>query len=132
MEAPEFTPLVWIGITVFLPPQTGPNFAYLSVVPDEGPYVQQDLSPVCRGTAIALFISKGEVWGRSMCENCSGSTTRLERLVRQIMKEEDSLKFDELGEEIWRVLGEPERVGAMPSSPSFDLASGQIASRPRW
>ena len=66
-----------------------------------------------------------------MYENCSESATRLERLVRQIMKEEDSLKFDELGEEIWRVLGERERVGAMPSSPSFDLASGQIVSRPR-
>ena len=60
-----------------------------------------------------------------MCENYSDSTTRLERLVRQIMKEEDPLKFDKLGEEIWRVLDERERVGAMPPSPPFDLELGQ-------
>jgi len=41
------------------------------------------------------------------------------------MKEEDPLKFDELGEEIWRVLDERERVGAMPPSPPFDLELGQ-------
>ena len=41
---------------------------------------------------------------------CSGEGLRL------IMKEEDPLKFDKLGEEIWRVLDERERVGAMPSS----------------
>ena len=44
-----------------------------------------------------------------MQENLSGTTARLERLVRQIMKEEDHRKFDELGEEIWRVLDERER-----------------------
>jgi hypothetical protein len=65
-----------------------------------------------------------------MCENRSDSTTRLERLVRQVMKEEDPLKFDELGEEIWRVLYELEGVGAMPSSPRFDLALGHPVSRP--
>jgi methyl coenzyme M reductase subunit C-like uncharacterized protein (methanogenesis marker protein 7) len=51
-----------------------------------------------------------------MLENLSGSTARLERLVRQIMKEEDYRKFDELGEEIWRVLDEREH--AMCDSPS--------------
>jgi len=66
-----------------------------------------------------------------MCENRSDSTARLERLVRQIMKEEDPLKFDELGEEIWRVLDEREPVGAMPSSTPFDLASGHTVPRPR-
>ena len=36
-----------------------------------------------------------------MCENRADSIRRQERLVRQIMKEEDPMKFDELGEEIW-------------------------------
>ena len=51
--------------------------------------------------------------------------------MKQRMKEEDSLKFDELGEKIWRVLDERERVGAMPSSPPLDLASGHTVSLPR-
>jgi hypothetical protein len=40
------------------------------------------------------------------------------------MKEEDPLKFDKLGEEIWRVLDERERVGAMPSSPTIRSCIG--------
>jgi hypothetical protein len=47
------------------------------------------------------------------------------------MKEGDPLKFYELGEEIWRVLDERERVGAMSSSPLLDLASEYTVSRPR-
>jgi organic hydroperoxide reductase OsmC/OhrA len=38
----------------------------------------------------------------------SDSTARLAQLVRQIMKEPDPLRFDELGGEIWRVLDERE------------------------
>jgi hypothetical protein len=92
-------------------------------VRDEEPYFQQDLRLVCHGTVIALLVPKDEV-GCSMCENYSDSTTRLKRLVRQIMKEEDPLKFDKLGEEIWRVLDERERVGAMPSSPTIRSCIG--------
>jgi hypothetical protein len=52
-----------------------------------------------------------------MPENLSESTARLERLVKQIVKEDDYRKFDELGEEIWRVLDEREQ--AIRYSPSF-------------
>ena len=58
-----------------------------------------------------------------MCENRADSIRRLERLVRQIMKEEDPMKVDELGEEIWRVIDERERIAATPSSPTINLAS---------
>ena len=61
-----------------------------------------------------------------MCENRADSIRLLERLARQIMKEEDPLKFDELGEKILRVLDERERVGATPSSRTFDLSSGEL------
>jgi hypothetical protein len=41
---------------------------------------------------------------------------RLGQLLRQIMKESDPAKYDELGAEIWRVLSERERLGgALPS-----------------
>lgn len=41
---------------------------------------------------------------------------RLSQLLRQIMKETDPAKYDELGAEIWRVLSERERLtGAQPS-----------------
>jgi len=39
------------------------------------------------------------------------------------MKEEDPMKFDQLGEEIWRVIDERERIAATPSSPTINLAS---------
>ena len=34
------------------------------------------------------------------------STARLERLLEQIMRETDPIKYDDLGAEIWRVLHE--------------------------
>jgi hypothetical protein len=41
----------------------------------------------------------------------------LGQLLRQIMKEPDPAKYDELGAEIWRVLSERERlIGALPFS----------------
>ena len=43
--------------------------------------------------------------------------TRLGELLRQIMKETDPEKYDELGAEIWRVLSERERLAGPPSSP---------------
>jgi hypothetical protein len=47
-----------------------------------------------------------------MSETRLDSITVLERLVRQIMKEEDPLKFDELGAKIWQVIEERECVCA--------------------
>jgi hypothetical protein len=38
------------------------------------------------------------------------STARLQRLVRQIMKETDPAVYDQLAEEIWRVLAERESL----------------------
>ena len=43
--------------------------------------------------------------------------TRLGELLRQIMKETDPEKYDELGAEIWRILSERERLAAPPSLP---------------
>jgi hypothetical protein len=40
------------------------------------------------------------------------STARLQRLVRQVMKESDPLVYDLLAEEIWRVLAERESLVA--------------------
>ena len=47
---------------------------------------------------------------RSMTENLAVSTARLEQLVAQIRNETDPVKYDLLGSEIWRVLGELERL----------------------
>ena len=41
---------------------------------------------------------------------------RLGQLLRQIMKETDPAKYDELGAEIWRVLSELERLTGPPPS----------------
>ena len=50
-----------------------------------------------------------------MPENLADSTIRLQRLVRQIVKETDPVKYSELGSEIWRVLDERARIrGAIP------------------
>ena len=45
-----------------------------------------------------------------MLDKYAKSTARLEQLVRQIMRETDPARFDELGEEIWCVLAERERL----------------------
>jgi len=42
---------------------------------------------------------------------------RLGQLLREIMKETDSAKYDELGAEIWRVLSERERLTGTPFPP---------------
>jgi hypothetical protein len=44
---------------------------------------------------------------------------RLGELLRQIMKETDPEKYDELGAEIWRVLSERERLAGAASSPDI-------------
>jgi hypothetical protein len=48
--------------------------------------------------------------GLSMPDKLAESTRRLEQLVRQIMKESDPAVYDQLAEEIWRVLAERERL----------------------
>jgi len=42
---------------------------------------------------------------------------RLGQLLRQIMKETDPAKYDELGAEIWRILNERERLTGALLSP---------------
>jgi hypothetical protein len=45
-----------------------------------------------------------------MPDKFAESTRRLEQLVHQILKETDPVLYDELAEEIWRVLAERERL----------------------
>lgn len=49
-----------------------------------------------------------------MSDRLAELSTRLEQLLRQIMKETDPAKYDELGAEIWRVLNERERLTSLP------------------
>jgi hypothetical protein len=44
--------------------------------------------------------------GAHMPDAFADSTARLERLLEQIMRETDPIKYDDLGAEIWRVLHE--------------------------
>jgi hypothetical protein len=63
-------------------------------------------------------------------DNLTQSTARLERLVSEIMKETDPLRYDELGDEIWQALGERERlVKQNPQTvmPCVDPPAGKIA-----
>ena len=50
-----------------------------------------------------------------MSDNLGNSSTRLETLVRQIMKEKDLLKYDELCLELWLVLDERESLTSIES-----------------
>jgi hypothetical protein len=52
-----------------------------------------------------------------MSDRLAELSTRLEQLLRQIMKETDPANYDELGAEIWRVLSERERLTSKPSLP---------------
>lgn len=45
-----------------------------------------------------------------MPNDLGDSTTRLERLLKQIISEKDPDKCDQLGAEIWRVLNERDRA----------------------
>ncbi|MFZ0732730.1 MAG: hypothetical protein WAM79_10445 [Candidatus Sulfotelmatobacter sp.] len=45
-----------------------------------------------------------------MSDNLADSNAQLERLVAQIMKETDAMKYEEIGSEIWRALSERERL----------------------
>lgn len=65
-----------------------------------------------------------------MPDNLTQLTARLERLVSEIMKESDPVRYDELGDEIWQVLGEGERlVKQNPQSvtPCVNPPAGKIA-----
>jgi hypothetical protein len=53
--------------------------------------------------------------GCSMSEPLSDVDSRLGQLIQQIMKETDRARYDDLGDEIWRVLSERERVVNNPS-----------------
>jgi hypothetical protein len=70
-----------------------------------------------------MIVPKNHV-GCSMSETRPDSITLLQKLVRQIMKEEDPRKFDELGAKIWQVLDEREGVSATPLSPAFESRIG--------
>lgn len=54
--------------------------------------------------------------GWSLPDSLADLNARLGELLRQIMKETDPEKYDELGAEIWRVLGARERLAGPPSS----------------
>lgn len=45
-----------------------------------------------------------------MSKPLSDVDSRLAQLIQQIMKETDPARYDELGDEIWRVLSERERL----------------------
>ena len=57
-----------------------------------------------------------------MRDSLVDSNTRLTQLLRQIMKETDPAKYDELGDEIWRALSERERLVGQESVPEKKLA----------
>jgi hypothetical protein len=52
-----------------------------------------------------------------MSDNLADSTARLERLVAQIMKETDPVKYDGIGSEIWQALSEREGLMKQKSPP---------------
>ena len=56
-----------------------------------------------------------------MSANLADSTANLKRLVDQIMKESDPVKYDELGSEIWRALHDRERLIGQKTRSSSDL-----------
>ena len=55
-----------------------------------------------------------------MSDSLARSTALLERLVRQIMKETDPERYDELAEQIWRALSD--REGLTEASPPSKAA----------
>ena len=50
------------------------------------------------------------VGGVTMLNPLADTTARLQRLLEVVMMETDQAKFDELSEQIWRVLEERERI----------------------
>lgn len=65
-----------------------------------------------------------------MPDNLAELTTRLGQLVSEILKETDPVRYDELADEIWQVLGERERlIKQNPDtiSPPSDPPGGKVA-----
>jgi hypothetical protein len=63
-------------------------------------------------------------------DNLAQLTARLEQLVSEIMNETDPVRYGELGDEIWQVLGERERLvkqNPQPVMPCVDPPAGKIA-----
>ncbi len=54
-----------------------------------------------------------------MPDNPTELTARLERLVSEIMKETDPVRYDALGDEIWQILGERERLMRQNPQPAM-------------
>ena len=61
-----------------------------------------------------------------MSEHLANSNAGLEKLVTQIMKEKDPLKYDALCAELWRVLDERESVIHFEGTPSGRCASHKL------
>jgi hypothetical protein len=65
-------------------------------------------------TALALWFDltcrEAMVGGVTMLKPLADTTARLQRLLEVVMMETDQAKFDELSEQIWRVLEERERI----------------------
>lgn len=55
-----------------------------------------------------------------MSEHLANSNARLEKILTQIMKEQDPLKYDALCAELWRVLDDRESVIGIEGTPSGD------------
>lgn len=65
-----------------------------------------------------------------MPDNLTQLTARLQRLVSEIMKETDPVKYDELGDKIWQVLGERDRLmkqNPQTVTPRIDPPNKKIA-----
>jgi hypothetical protein len=63
-------------------------------------------------------------------DNLAQLTARLEQLVSEIMNETDPVRYGELGDEIWQVLGERERLvkqNPQPVMPCVDPPAEKIA-----
>jgi hypothetical protein len=60
-----------------------------------------------------------------MTDNIENSNARLEKLLKQIMKEKDPVKYDELCSELWLVLDERESFTAVENR--IDRASKTAA-----
>jgi hypothetical protein len=60
----------------------------------------------------------------AMPHSLAESTAHLQRLVAEIMKESDPLRFDNLADEIWKELAERERDGRYSRLPMVKKACG--------
>jgi hypothetical protein len=64
-----------------------------------------------------------------MSEHLANSNARLEKILTQIMKEKDPLKYDALCAELWRVLNERESDVGVEGTPSGKCLS-HLPARP--